>query len=111
MKEKIVDRKDITEETYLEILDKESHSHLIIEDKNGVLRWRENSSIRLLVDLRILNLNDVVMKFYDKGLSKNSEEFRQLYRDLGYSLSGYWEIFYWEVNNPDFDKYIYQGKL
>jgi hypothetical protein len=35
------------------------------------------------------------------GLNKNSEEVRKLYRDMGYSLSGYWEIFFWEVNNED----------
>jgi hypothetical protein len=24
---------------------------------------------------------------------------------MGYSLSGYWEIFYWEVNNEDAEDY------
>ena len=33
--------------------------------------------------------------------TKNSEEWRKLYRDIGYSLYGYWEIFYWDMNNED----------
>jgi hypothetical protein len=39
------------------------------------------------------------------GLGKNDESVRKLYRDMGYSLSGYWEIFYWEMNNEDADQY------
>jgi hypothetical protein len=39
------------------------------------------------------------------GLTKNSEEVRKLYHDMGYSLSGYWEIFCWEANNENARKY------
>jgi hypothetical protein len=45
------------------------------------------------------------MLFMRMGLTKNSEEVRKLYRDMGYSLSGYWEIFYWDMNNEDAHKY------
>jgi hypothetical protein len=45
------------------------------------------------------------MLFFKMGLTKNSEEVRKLYRDMGYSLSGYWEIFYWDMNNEDAHKY------
>jgi hypothetical protein len=45
------------------------------------------------------------MLFYKMGLTKNSEEVRKLYRDMCYSLSGYWEIFYWDMNNEDARKY------
>jgi hypothetical protein len=41
-----------------------------------------------------------------RGLDKNCDEYRKVYRDIGYSLDGYWEIFYWEVNNPISREYI-----
>jgi hypothetical protein len=44
-------------------------------------------------------------KTYEKGYTKNSEIYRKLYRDMGYSLSGYWEVFYWDVNNEKVDEY------
>lgn len=48
--------------------------------------------------------------FRSMGLTKNSEEMGKLYRDMGYSLSGYWEIFYWETNNEDAGKYKQKKK-
>lgn len=85
---------------YAEILEKENHhSHEIVKDEHGVLRWRQNDTVRKIIDKGILN--DLWILFGHMGLTKNSEEVRQLYRDMGYSLSGYWEIFYWEVNNED----------
>jgi hypothetical protein len=44
------------------------------------------------------------------GYDKNSEVYRKLYRDIGYSLEGYWEIFYWEVNNPIASEYKHKVK-
>ncbi len=29
-----------------------------------------------------------------------------MYRDMGVSLFGYWEIFYWEMNNEKSQEYI-----
>ena len=108
MFQKIIDRKDIITKIYVEILNREPHDHIIIEDENEILRWKENKSIRDLFDLKILDLNQVVIGLYDKGFDKNSEIYRQLYRDLGYSLDGYWEVFYWDMNNPETDKYVYK---
>jgi len=107
---KFVDRKDITEEMYVEILKREPHDHPIVKDEHGRLRWLENRSISDLFDLEILDLNKIVIGLYDKGFGKNSEEFRQLYRDLGYSLYGYWEVFYWDVNNEETDDYVYKER-
>jgi len=45
------------------------------------------------------------LMFMKMGLTKNSEPVRKLYRDMGYSLSGYWEIFYWDVNNEEAEDY------
>ena len=103
---KIVTREEASAKSadYKEILDKETHhNHEIIEDEQGTLRWRENVKVNRLVDK--LNLNDLWVLFYSMGIDKNSEHFRKLYRDMGYSLYGYWEIFYWDMNNEDAEDY------
>ena len=47
--ETIVKREEITEETYREILDVETHhNHEIIKDKNGTLRWKENPTVAVI---------------------------------------------------------------
>jgi hypothetical protein len=79
------------------------HDHEIIRDDSGVLRWKENHQATRL--LKRVDFNDLVMLFHSLGYDKNSEVFRKLYRDIGYSLSGYWEVFYWDANNPDYLDY------
>jgi hypothetical protein len=102
---KVVNREDITDKLYREILDVETHhDHKIIEDESGTLRWEVNPATRFLVD-EVTDLNNTVMKLYGKGHDKNSELYRKLYRDIGYSLYGYWEIFYWEMNNEEVAEY------
>ncbi len=82
---------------YKEILEKESHhDHGLVMD-GTVLRWKKNPSIEK--QLEKLDLNQLLILFEKLGYGKNSEIYRKLYRDMGYSLSGYWEIFYWESNN------------
>lgn len=103
---KTVSRKQVAEtaEEYREILEKEwHHDHEIIEDESGTFRWKQNPKVREIIDKGILN--DLWYLFHTMGLTKNSEEVRKLYRDMGYSLSGYWEIFHWEMNNEDAKKY------
>ncbi len=103
---KVVNRKDITEEVYREILDVETHhDHKIIEDEDGILRWEENPATRFLID-EVTDLNKTVNELYRTGHDKNSELYRKLYRDIGYSLYGYWEIFYWEVNHEEASEYL-----
>jgi hypothetical protein len=103
--EKIISRDDITVENYRLILDKETHhNHEIIEDKNGTLRWKENKDVEHY--LKNISLNDLCPLLISLGFDKNSEVYRKLYRDMGYSLNGYWEIFYWEWNNEDSEDYI-----
>lgn len=87
-------------EDYKEILDKESHhNHEIIRDDHGTLRWRKDPKVDEIINRG--DLNDLWYLFHTMGLTKNSEEVRKLYRDMGYSLSGYWEIFHWEMNNEN----------
>lgn len=99
-------RKEVSElnNDYREMLEKESyHDHEIIMDDNGTIRWKADPTVNSLID--DLNLNSLWMLFFKMGMNKNSKEIRKMYRDMGYSLSGYWEVFYWKVNNPDAAKF------
>jgi hypothetical protein len=101
---KVVDRNTIT--NFREILDVETHhNHPIVEDENGLLRWQANPYVRNCIG-ETISLNDLIPLLYSLGYDKNSEVFRKLYRDLGYSLYGYWEVFYWEMNNEDASSYV-----
>jgi len=102
---KTIKRKDIDVPDYQEIFEKEAHhKHEIVEDDNGTLRWKQDEKVREILD-KSVNLNDLWYLFHTMGMDKNSEHVRKLYRDMGYSLSGYWEIFYWEVNNSIAENY------
>lgn len=98
----IVERKDLPED-YEEMMATEAHhDHVIIKDEHGTLRWKKNERVEALA---MKDLNTTVQLFMSLGHGKNSEIWRKMYREMGYSLSGYWEIFYWDMNNPDVDKY------
>lgn len=101
----IIKREEITDEDYREILDVESHhKHKIIKDKDGILRWKENPEV--VRHLKNISLNDLCPLLNCLGYNKNSEVYRKLYRDMGYSLFGYWELFFWEVNNEIASEYV-----
>lgn len=80
------------------------HQHQVFEDENGILRWVPDEIF--INSIKNKNFNDVVAELLLKGLDKNCEEYRKVYRDIGYSLNGYWEVFYWPENNPIADQYI-----
>lgn len=97
-------QRDALPSDYREMMEKETHhTHAIIEDEHGTYRWEPDPFTVKLIDAT--NLNFVIQGLYENGATKNSEIYRELYRKMGYSLSGYWEIFYWEVNNPDAKQY------
>ncbi len=97
--DKTVRRSSIKDETYQEIFAAETHhKHQIIKDDCGTLRWKQNQDVCML--LESISLNDLCPLLCCLGYDKNSEVYRKLYRDMGYSLFGYWEVFYWEANNP-----------
>jgi len=109
-KEKIVKRSSIDIPTYRQILDTEKHhDHKIVKTEDGTLRWKENPIVRDLLDKK-LDLNHLWVLFHSLGYGKNSEITRKLYRDMGYSLNGYWEIFYWDANNDNADEYVPNSK-
>lgn len=96
---KTISKEQLTDLEHLEIINTETHhEHELVMDKNGVIRWKPDHEVCELI--KGMNFNNVIMDFITRGLDKNCEEYRKLYRDIGYSLDGYWEIFYWEINNP-----------
>lgn len=99
----ILNRKDLPED-YAEMMKTETHhDHEIIKDENGTIRWKEDPFVRKFTD--DCSLNGIVAGFYAKGNNKNTESYRELYRKMGYSLSGYWEVFYWDMNNEIAEEY------
>jgi len=105
---KIVSREEASKvcEEWKEMLKTERHHNHKIVDVNGVLRWKENEDVRVLFGSNApISLNSLWDLFYAMGLDKNSEFIRDFYRNMGYSLGGFWEIFYWEVNNEIANEY------
>lgn len=99
----VIDWAEVAEisDDYKEILETEKHhQHPIVKDEQGVIRWKEDPLVRFLVDCGDLNRIVGMMNW-----NKNREMYRELYRKMGYSLSGYWEIFYWEMNNDEAENY------
>lgn len=90
-------------EDYREMMQTETHHDHKIVCINGVYRWEEDYFVDK--QLERISLNDLIPLLHVLGYGKNSEIYRRLYRCMGYSLSGYWEVFYWDVNNEDVDDY------
>lgn len=91
-------------EHYALILEREvfaAHERRIIQDEHGTIRWESDPLICMLFDSEALDLNTL----FANGANKNDPLVRDLYRRLGYSLSGYWEVFYWDVNHEEWDEY------
>ncbi len=81
------------------------HKHQIIKDARGNYRWKPNPAVEKLFAKK-LDIGVVIELFDHLGCNRNSEIVRKMYRDKGYSLFGYWEIFYWEMNNDIADEYV-----
>lgn len=106
---KVLTRHEMKFRCDIDILDKEMHhQHQVFEDMYGELRWVPNETY--IESIKDQNFNDVVAKFIIRGLDKNCEEYRKAYRDIGYSLKGYWEVFFWDINNPIAAEYIPNSK-
>lgn len=93
----------------LEIIDTERHHNHPIVLVNGVLRWEENGGVRHMVEE--IGLNKIIQLLNHMDIGKNSEFYRKLYRDIGISLFGYWEVFYWNWNNEECDDYKPNKKI
>jgi len=89
-------------ESYLQVLGQEIyHGHKIIRDKHDTIRW-EAFPVREQAIMDQFGASDL-NELFSEGATKNNPLIRELYRCIGYSLSGYWEVFYWNRNNDDVD--------
>lgn len=86
MPEKIIERKDIPEHYQFSV---SLTSHPVVEDKHGVLRYQKNPLIAYLQEQADLNEMWII---YRKYHTWTQEQFMQFYRDIGYSLHGFEEI-------------------
>jgi hypothetical protein len=103
MMDKLIERANLPT-AYSKMMKTETHhEHEIIKDGAGTLRWKEDPFIRRFTN--DCSLNDIVQGFHTNGNDKNTESFRELYRKMGYSLSGYYDVFYWDMNNDIADEY------
>ena len=106
---KKIKREEIKDLNFIEIIKRENHhNHEIIQDKKGKLYWKHDENLCAEIEGKNINVN--IFNFLSKGLDKNSEEYRKFYRDIGYSLFGYWEIFYCKANNPISNNYRKNSK-
>ncbi len=82
----------------------EKDGHQLYVDKHDTIRWVENP-IREKEIMDIYRAGDLSQLFMH-GADKNTAIIRELYKCIGYSLCGFWEIFYWEVNNERANEYV-----
>ena len=100
----IVNRDDIKDDWLIELLKTETHHDHEIIMVGGSYRWKEDKLTAILTDY--IGLNELINQFiFKENFNKNSEIWRELYRKIGYSLYGYWEVFYWEMNNEECENY------
>ncbi len=84
------------ERELFEDLDAASQMHPIERDKDGILRFKANRLVRFLLDEYQPGLNDLWQRHGQRYFSR--AEMQAVYRDMGYSLGGYHEI--WVCNHP-----------
>lgn len=86
-------------ENYEEVLRCEPMGHKLYTDEFGTIRWEPDADrvAEIFEEFGVDDLNG----FARTGVHKNTDIYRELYKCIGYSLDGFWEIFYWEINNED----------
>jgi hypothetical protein len=86
MDEKIISKKDLPEEYRFQA---SLTNHPIIRDEHGVIRYQRNPLVCWLQEHSDLNAMWIA---YRRHHSWSTEAFMQFYRDIGYSLSGFEEV-------------------
>ena len=102
MAERIVRKEDLPEEFQFQASLTE---HPIIENEHGTLRYQANQLIDWLWKHQRIDLNEL-WRAYGTG-AWSRREFMQLYRDLGYSLSGFEEV--WEAALVELEAEVARG--
>jgi hypothetical protein len=76
---------------YSDLMEVQPLDAQVVEDDEGVYRWREDKLIRWLVDSEEVDLNKVSIAYQIGKFTL--QEYMKFYRGLGYSLSGFIETF------------------
>lgn len=92
MTERIVPRKEVKKDYLDHVL---ISDHPIIEDKNGIFRYKAKPMMIWLCDQ--IDLNVMWRQFQYGTFSR--DEFMQFYRDIGYSLCGFEEVWGGAMDN------------
>lgn len=89
---RIVPRDDpIIVEHYADLMKTQPNHAVVIEDDDGTYRFQGDPLIRDLVTTKRVDLNQMCIDF-QRGLLP-LESYMAFYRGLGYSLSGFVEVF------------------
>jgi len=93
---------------YKLVLKREELGNELYVDKNGTIRWVANpeKEKEIMDEFGACDLNDLFGRCH---ADKNDPKIRELYKCIGYSLYGFWEVFYWRVNNSRASEY--KGRL
>ena len=93
-----VDKKSIPikklKKHYKELIDiAKIFHHEVIEDYHGTWRWKENFLIRKVTDLSSFDYNAMAVSILGNKKEFTLEEYMKLYMQIGYSLSGFIDVF------------------
>lgn len=103
---KTLTRKEVSDmaEHYRVVLETESyHDHELVEDEIGRPKWRENPETWVMVEeIGLTNVSKVLNQL---GYGKETEVMKKLFRDMGYLLEGYYELFYWDSSGKRIDNH------
>ncbi|MBD0788135.1 hypothetical protein HUO09_17410 [Vibrio sp. Y2-5] len=92
MTDKIIPRNQVPSDYSNLLLREAGNSHPIILAENGGYFWKENPSVANLISQ--VGLNNVCHLLLTMGFDQNSDVYKQLYRNLGVSLSRYESVIY-----------------
>jgi len=81
------------------------HEKDVVEDDDGVLRYRENKVVSWLRESRNQCMNEIAV-MHQRGMF-TLEDMMEFYRLIGYSLSGFEEI--WHEKDPATRSYECHG--
>lgn len=85
---------------YGKMVEKEKSLYPIVRTDDGVLRWKPDPAISLMIQCGAIN-----QYLIEKATDRNNPLMRECYRKMGTSLEKYWHLFYNEVQNPDWESY------
>lgn len=75
---------------------------------NGKIHWKEAPGFVEMVNA--IGMNQIRATLELAGFHKQADVLKNIYRKMGYSIMGYWEVFYDPLNNCPDDSLIIEVK-